>query len=66
MTFGTMTQIGPYRGQTVKMLNFSKTKMAAAAILENHKNRDISTTAKPILTKFGMVMQNVSVNRSNR
>jgi len=26
------------------MLNFSKTKMAAVAILKNHKNRDITTT----------------------
>jgi len=24
------------------MLNFSKTKMAAAAIVKNHKNRDIT------------------------
>jgi len=24
------------------MLNFSKTKMAAVAILKNHKNRDIT------------------------
>jgi len=34
MKFGTMTQIGPVRVQTVKILNFSKTKMAAAAILK--------------------------------
>jgi len=48
--------------------------MAAAAILkdgggrhlENHKNRDISATAKPILTKFGTVMQNGCLNRSDR
>ena len=44
MKFGTVTQIGPYRRQTIKMLNFSKTKMAAVAILINHKNRDITTT----------------------
>jgi len=44
MKFGTVTQIGPYRRQTVKMLNFSKTKMAAVAILKNHKFRDITTT----------------------
>jgi len=37
MKFGTMTQIGPVRGQTVKISNFSKTKMAAAAILKISK-----------------------------
>jgi len=34
MKFGTVTHIGPYGGQTVKISNFSKTKMAAAAILK--------------------------------
>jgi len=34
----------PYRRQTVKMLNFLKTKMALVAILKNHKYRDITTT----------------------
>jgi len=34
MKFGTVMQIGPYGGQTVKISNFSKTKMAAAAILK--------------------------------
>jgi len=34
----------PYKGQTVKISNFSKTKMAAAAIVKNHKNRDITAT----------------------
>jgi len=29
---------------------------------ENYKNRDISTTVCPIFTKFGMLMQNRSVN----
>jgi len=44
MKFGTVTQIAPYRGHIVKISNFfSKTKMAAAAILKNHKNRDISS-----------------------
>jgi len=32
----------PYRGHTIKISNFSKTKMAAAAILKNHKNCDIT------------------------
>jgi len=57
MKFGTVTQIGPYRRQTVKMLNFSKTKMAAVATLINHKNCDITTTDWPIFAKFGMIMQ---------
>jgi len=30
--------------------------------LENHKNRDISATVRPIITKFGTLMQNVSLN----
>jgi len=34
MKFGTVKQIGPLQGQTVKISNFSKTKMAAAAILK--------------------------------
>jgi len=38
MKFGTVTQIVLYRGQTVKISNFFQTKMAAAAILKNHKN----------------------------
>jgi len=29
-------------GQTIEISNFSKTKMAAAAILKNHKNRNIT------------------------
>jgi len=36
MKFGTLAQIG------VKISNFSKNKMAAAAILKNHKNRDVT------------------------
>jgi len=30
--------------------------------LENHKNRDISATVWPIITKFGTLMQNGSLN----
>ena len=41
-------------------------KAAAAAILKNHKNRDISATVWPIFTKFGTLMQNGSLNRSDR
>ena len=37
--------------------------MAAAAILKNHKIRDISATVWPIFMKFGTLMQNVSLNR---
>jgi len=39
--------------------------MAAAAILKNHKNHDISVTVLPIFIKFGTLMQNVSLNRSD-
>jgi len=34
MQFGTMSQIIPRRGQIVKIVNFWKSKMAAAAILK--------------------------------
>ena len=37
--------------------------MAAAAILKNYKNRDISVMVWPIFVKFGTLMQNVSLNR---
>ena len=35
---------------------FQKSKMAPAAILKIYKNRNISTIKRPILTKFGTVM----------
>ena len=35
--------------------------MAVAAILKNHKSRDISATVSLIFTKFGMLVQNGSV-----
>ena len=54
-----MTQIGPLREADVKILNFSKTKMAAAAIFKNHKNRDITTTDWQIFAKFGTIMKTV-------
>jgi len=63
MKFGTVTQIAPpYRGRIAKISNFSKTKMAAAAILKNHKNRDITVSDWPIFAKFGTIMQNRSLN----
>jgi len=34
--------------------------------LENHKDRDISAAVLPIFTKFGVLMQNGSRNRSDR
>jgi len=52
----------PYRGHIVKIFYFSKTKMAAAAILKNHKNRDITASDWPIFAKFGTIMQNESIN----
>jgi len=39
---------------TIKNFKFEKSKMAAAAVL---KNRHISTTVGPIVTKFGTLMQ---------
>ena len=53
----------PYSGSTVKISNFWKSKMAAAAILKNHKNRDISATVWSIFTKFSTLMQTWSINR---
>jgi len=64
MKFGKMMHIVPYKGKTVKISNFWKSKMAAATILKNHKNRDISETVWPIFTKFGTIMQNRSLNCS--
>jgi len=58
MKFGKMTQIGPLRGnRPLKFRIFQKTKMAAAAILKTHKNRDITTTDWQIFAKFGTIMQ---------
>jgi len=53
--------LAPYRGHIVKISNFSKTKIAAAAILKNQKNRDITTADWQIFAKFGMIMQNGSL-----
>ena len=39
--------------------------MSAVVILKNHKNHDISVTVWPIFMKFGMLMQNVSLNRAD-
>jgi len=49
-----------------KISNFLKTKMAAAAILKNHKNRGITAADWQILAKFGTIMQNWSLNRPDR
>jgi len=59
-------RLAKYRAHTVKISNFSKTKMAAAAILKNHKNRDITTTDWQIFAKFGTNTQNGSLNRPDR
>ena len=42
MKFGMVTQIGRYGGQTVQISKFSKTKMAAAAILKKNTKIAIS------------------------
>jgi len=44
MKFGTVTQIRPIRGQTVKISNFSKNQDGGGRHLKNLKNRDISLT----------------------
>ena len=54
---GTVTHIGPYRGQTVKISKFWKSKLAAVAILK--------ITEIVIFTKFCTVIQNGSLNRSD-
>jgi len=40
--------------------------MAAAAILKNHNNCDISATVSPVFTKIGTLMQNMPLNLSDR
>jgi len=40
--------------------------MAAAAILKNHKNRDITASDWLIFAKFGTIMQNGSLNHADR
>ena len=59
------SHIGPYSGLTFNISNFSKSKMAAAAILKITKNRNISATVWPIFTKFGMLLQNGSLNHAD-
>jgi len=66
MKFGMLTLIGTLQGYIVKIFNFSKTKMATVAILKNHKNRDITALDWPIFAKFGMIMQNWSLNHPDR
>jgi len=56
--------LAPYSGYTVTISNFWKSKMASTAILKNHKNRDISATVWPIFTKFDMLVQNGSLNKT--
>jgi len=58
--------LASYSGCTVKISNFWKSKIAAADVLKNHKYCDIYITVWPIFTKFGMLMQNGSINRSDR
>ena len=55
--FGVVTHIGPYTGSTAKISNFFKSKIAAAAILEQSKN-GFSAVVWPSLAKFGRMMQN--------
>jgi len=57
--------LAPYKWETVKDRIFQN-QDGGGRHLVNHKNRDISTTAKPILTKLATVMQNGSLNSSDR
>ena len=65
MKFGMATHIGPYRGLTVKISNFWKFKMAAAAILKITNSRYLHNGLTD-LSKFGKVVQNVVHNRPDR
>ena len=49
--------MGLLTAQIVKKFEFPKSKMAAVAILKNHKNHDITSTDWPIFAKLGMIMQ---------
>ena len=40
--------------------------MAAAAIVKNHKNHDIFAIVSSIFTKFGVLVQNGSLNHTDR
>jgi len=51
----------PYRGSFVKITIFLKIQHGEGRHVENHKNRDISATVRPIFTKFGTLMQNGSL-----
>ena len=64
MKFGMVTQIGPTGDRPLKF-GIKKNKMAAAAILKNHKNLDITTTDRQIFAKSGMTMQNGTLNRTD-
>jgi len=62
MKFGTLTQIGPYRGKIIKVFNLKK-QDGAVVIFKTHTNPDITTRNGQIFEKFGMIMQNVSLKR---
>jgi len=50
----------------LKFRIFFKNQYGGGRNLENHKNRDIFSTVCPIFTKFGIIMQNGSLNRPDR
>jgi len=60
--FGAVTHIGPLQGIVRKNFEFLKIQDGGGRLLKNHKNRDISAPVRPIITEFGMVMQNWSLN----
>ena len=66
MKFGTVTHIGLLQETESKNFEFLKIQDSGGRHLENHKNRNISATARPSLTKLGTVMQNGSLNHTDR
>jgi len=66
MKIDTMTHIAPLQRKGRKNFEFLKIQEGGSRLVENHKNRDISATVKPICTKFGSLVQNWSPNRSDR
>ena len=66
MKFGMVTQIGPLRGIDRQNFEFFKKQDGGGRHLENHKNRDITTTFWLIFAKFGTNTQNGCLNRVDR
>jgi len=66
MKFGKMTHIGSLQSAYFQNFEFLEIQDGSGRHLENHKNCDISAVFRPIFMKFGVVMQNGSINCSSR